>query len=341
MSLCCASSAQAEMPETNEPAATEQVELDYWAVAGCPTKAQFIAEVSARIRRPVTWVVMSAGTRIGVSLSRTETEATGKLEVARDGTEVSRRDFSAGSCGEVSSALALIVALTLDPNARTDALLPAEPSAPPEPKPTPIESTPEPRPRPAPPAVAVPPPAPDVRRPRYAAWLGPVVGVDSGYAPEPLITLGLALGARLPLGGLLSPALQLTPLWGKTGSTGPSAALGTFGWSMARLEACPIDVPLTEGLGFVPCVAGELGRLAARGRAEQVEATAADRWWAAAGMTLGLRFERGLWFVRANGELLFPATRDEFVFRDPDRSVHRAEAVAYGGRLSVGIMLGR
>jgi hypothetical protein len=81
--------------------------------------------------------------------------------------------------------------------------------------------------------------------------------------------------------------------------------------------------------------------LAARGRGEQVEATAADRWWAAAGMTVGLRFERGAWFVRASGELLFPATRDEFVFRDPDRTVHRADAAAFGGRMALGILLGR
>lgn len=348
--LTLASPAPAQPVSAESAQVPEQVELDYLSDPGCLSKAQFVAEVTARIRRPVTWVVTNGAVHIELSLSQAEGGATGKLEVSRGAAEPTRREFTAESCAEVGSALALVVALALDPNARTEPLAPSPAEAPAPP------SAAEPPPVTAPAAVAPPPPAParPSRPPaspraaaappapvQYAAWLGPVVGVSSGYAPEPLVTVGLSLGARLTTGSWFSPALQLTPSWGKTGSTGPAAELGSFAWTVARLEACPVEVRLTKALGFSPCLAGELGRLLARGTAAGVESTRAERWWAAPGVTAALHLELGSWFVRLSGEAVFPAIRDEFVFRSPERSVHRPDAAAWGGRLAFGFQLGR
>ncbi len=355
-SLACLVALLAQAPVGRAVAAetehgAEQVELDYLQGAGCPTKAQFVSEVTARIRRPVTWVVMGGGLHISLALSQAEKQATGRLEVAREGADATRREFTAESCAEVSSALALVVALALDPNARTEALPPSalEPLPAPEVDPAPEEpavAPPPAAPAPAPVPLAprapapAPAPAPPAAPLRYVAWFGPVGGVSSGYAPEPLVTFGLSLGARLASKTWFAPSLQLTPLWGKTGSTGPAADLGSFAWSMARLEACPVDLRLTPKLGFSPCVAGELGRLAARATASDVAPTSADRWWAAPGVTAALHLDLGSWFVRVSGEAIFPAVRDEFVVRTPDRTVHQASSAAWGGRLGFGFQLG-
>lgn len=333
-------------PDTSEPRAPEQVELEYSSGESCPDKSSFRSEVAARIRRPVTWVVADGGVHIAIALSQTPQGATGRLEVSRGGATPTRREFTAATCGEVGSALALVVALALDPNARTEPLPPFEPAPPEEapPEPSPVD---QPVPLPPAPTVSVSRPAmaaPPATAPPpvdYVAWLGPVAGVSAGYAPEALVTLGLSVGARLSWGSWLSPTLQLTPLWGKTGTTGPAAALGDFSWAMARLEVCPLNLRLTPRLGFSPCVMGEVGRLAARGRAEGVSSASADRWWVAPGLTAALQLEGGRWFVRLGAEAVFPATRDEFVFRNPDLTVHQPRVFAYGARWGAGFRWGQ
>jgi hypothetical protein len=348
LALCAAAAPAAAQPaEAPSNSAPEQVELRYVGEQGCPSQARFVDEVGARIRRPIEWVQAKPATLIIVTLGRTDEHATGRLEVVRHGSEPTRREFVASTCAEVGSALALVTALTLDPNARTEPLAPPSATAPP-----PAALPPEPA--PAPPVVAPPPEAPAQRAeipppaaPRavaqssYQAWLGPVVGVATGYAPEPLVTFGLSLGARAVSKSGFSPSLQLTPLWGKTGSTGPSAAGGTFAWAMARLEACPTQLPLATSLALVPCAAGEVGRLSAQGSAPQIEPVSADRWWFAAGATLSLHLSLGRWFARLGAQGLFPATRDDFVFRDPDTIVHTPSALVYGANLGVGFELGR
>jgi hypothetical protein len=150
------------------------------------------------------------------------------------------------------------------------------------------------------------------------------------------------LGARAAVRRGFSPSFQLTPLWGKTGSTGPSASNGTFGWAMARLEGCPTELRLAIPLTLEVCVAGEVGRLSARGAESQIdEPVTAERWWGAAGATLSLHFSLGRWFTRWGAQGLFPITRDEFVFRDPDQSVHQAGVFAYGTNLAVGLSFGQ
>jgi hypothetical protein len=336
--------APAQLPAI--PNLPEQVQLQYGGGAGCPSQAAFVNEVGARIRRPIEWVASQPTTLIVVTLQQTDDHATGRLEVTRHAAEPTRREFIAGSCGEVGSALALVTALTLDPNARTEPLSPLGRDAPSEPLPTPVTVTPPPAPprAPTPPAPnpfnrTAPPPLENPRVPAVGAWLGPVAGVSLGYAPQPLITMGLSLGARRRGPGL-SPSLQLTPLWGKTGTTGPTARGASFSWAMARLEACPTELELAAPLALAVCAAGEVGQLSARGTAVDILPVTASRSWLAAGVTAALHFRRGSWFARLGAQALFPAIRDEFVFHEPDQSIHRASALVFGATLGVGVELG-
>lgn len=344
---------------TGQPAAPapgsapQQIQLQYSAAAGCPNEAAFVNEVGARVRRPIEWVNANPSTLIVVTLGQANAHATGKLEVTtRSATAPTRREFIASTCAEVGSALALVTALTLDPNARTEALPPAPNGAaasaaetaapaPAAEPPPPVEAPPPAAPprRPSPPPAAKPPAEP-ARRANYVAWLGPAVGASIGYAPKSLVTVGLSLGARLRVSRAFSPSLQLAPLWGKTGSTGPVAAGGSFAWAMARLEACPTQVQLAASLALAACLAAEAGRLSARGTASQIVPVTADRWWFAAGAAASLHFNVGHWFTRLGAQALFPATRDEFVFTDPDQSIHKASLLVYGASLGLGFQFG-
>jgi hypothetical protein len=174
---------------------------------------------------------------------------------------------------------------------------------------------------------------------RYLAWIGPVAGVVAGQAPQALGLFGLALGGRAVTGTALSPSLQLTPLWGKTGVTGPLASGGEFAWAVGRLEGCPVSLVLSASARLDPCLALEVGRLTARGADVDVPVSA-ERWWVAPGTTLSLHLGFRGWFVRAGGMALFPATRDEFVFRQPNRTVHQADPGIFGVNVSFGIQLG-
>ncbi len=350
VALPSSATAQAASPSSTD--APEQVELTFVGGAGCPSRTAFVKQVAARIRRPIEWVAAEASTRIVVTVGAVDGSATGQLEVVRHDAEPTRREFVASSCSEVSSALALVTALTLDPNARTEQLPPLAASADMMADPEPVAPAALPPPAAEPPPPPPPPPSATQRQTapvgraakapaRYVFWIGPSAGVANGYAPEPLVALGATLGARAAVRRGFSPSFQLSPLWGKTGSTGPSASLGTFAWAMARLEACPASLALAAQLTLEPCVAAELGRLSARGADGQVnEPVAVERWWAAAGATLSLHFSAARWFTRLGTQILFPATRDEFVFRDPDQMVHRAGPLVYGANLGLGFQLG-
>jgi hypothetical protein len=187
--------------------------------------------------------------------------------------------------------------------------------------------------------VAPTPVSPTPTRSRYLAWLGPATTVAGGYSSEPLVAFGLLLGARA-VGPGFSPGFQLTPSWGKTGTTGPAATGGTFAWALARLDACPLQVFLARSLTLEPCVAAELGQVSARGRSLGIVPVSRERWWFAAGATVSLHLSFGPWFARLGGLALLPATRDEFVFRDPDRTIHQASWVLVGGTLGLGFQFG-
>lgn len=330
-------------PTVVPPAGTapQQVSLHYLGDPGCPNETDFVGEVTARVRRTVQWSKAGDAVQMVVIIRQAGDHASGTLEVVRRSTEPTRREFTSASCADVGSALALVAALALDPNARTEQLPahaasstasadltpPAVPPSPPQPA------------APAPPPPATPASPPPSQSDRYVVWLGPTATVTTGYASEPLVAFGLSLGARSVRPGF-SPGFQLTPLWGKTGATGPEATGGTFAWFMGRLEGCPLQLAVARQLRFEPCAAAELGQLSARGASEGIVPVSRDRWWFAAGATFSLHLSLGQWFARLGGSALFPLTRDEFVFHDPDRSIHQASPIVLGATLGLGFQFG-
>ncbi len=323
----------------------ERVQLVYSAGAGCVDAAAFTGEVSARIHRPIEWVVSPAERVIAVELSPGAGETRGNVEM-RSPPPVTRREFVAATCAEVSAALSLVVALALDPNARVD--LPPSASRPPasangafpeDRAPAPVaaaDTLPPPEPKNAPES---PPSAPQPK-PMPLFSVGPLAGVAAGYTPVALITLGGAVGLRSSSQSWLAPSLQLSLQWGETGTTGPAAEGATFGYTLGRLEGCPVQWVITPVLALSPCALLELGSVSAQGASTGVDVPdEARRFWSSLGASLTLLAHSGAFFTRLNLYGAVPLTRYEFAYLEPFQSVFRPSAAVGGGVVAVGIEL--
>jgi hypothetical protein len=310
--------AQAAEPET-----PEAVRLRYSATEECPSEAAFSGEVKARIRKPVTWTAALPARDITVTIQVANDRARGDLDIVETNGERTARSIAADTCAEVASGLALVVALALDPNARTEPL--AQSAAPP------------------PPPVAPPPPAPKVEPPRpvrerpLRVFAGLAGGVGSGYAPVANIVAGALLGTRLETDSAFAPSLYLTPSWGKTGVTGPEAAEAEFSWFLVRIDACPVRFRASTSLAFWGCASAELGNVNAIGKAI-ANPDEQDRLWADLGPGLRGRLALGSWFLDVGGGLLFTLRQYRFFFApdSPESTVHQTGPVVFGGTLALG-----
>jgi len=305
-----------------EPETPEVVRLRYSATTECPSEVAFSGEVKARIRKPVTWTATLPARDITVTIQVANDRARGDLDIVETSGERTARSIAADTCAEVASGLALVVALALDPNARTEPL--AQSTAPP---PSPA----------APPLPAkVEPPRPVRERPvRFFAGLAG--GVGGGYAPVANIVAGALLGVRLETDSAFAPSLYLTPSWGKTGVTGPEAAEAKFSWLLVRIDACPLRFRASTSLAFWGCASSELGNVNARGTAI-ANPDEQDRLWADLGPGLRGRLALGSWFLDVGGAALFTLTQHRFFFApdSPDSTVHQTGPVVFGGTLALG-----
>jgi len=343
----------AEQPNFPAQATLEEaVSLRYEAAPGCPSEQQFAREISARVRLPVRFSASDATFHLLVRLEKRAdaAEFVGDLQIEHHG-DSSQREFTASTCDEVASALALVAALTLDPNARTEPIAadgfsaearsaearPAEPAPAPavaaDPLPRGVETGRRSPKRPSPPPLR--------SRVPVTWWASATGEMVIGYAPKPLALLGASVGARAGAPPL-SPSLELGGLWGETGVTGPASASGNFAWALGYLQGCPVSWLFALDTRLEPCVALDVGRLSARGSATRIEyPSSARRWWLDAGLHLAVRRNFKALFVRAAASALFPLVRDKFVFNPDNELVHRPSAAGFGAALSVGFEFGR
>jgi hypothetical protein len=142
----------------SQPAATVPTvfSVSFAGPKNCPDRAEFVSEIQRRSRIAVP---VGPGQQpevvANVTLAQDGTGFRGHLELTT-GTKFKERKLKSDTCAEVVSALALVTALAIDPNAET----------------RPIESLPAPQPPPLNPPV-LPPPTPD------SGPIGPARPVDS------------------------------------------------------------------------------------------------------------------------------------------------------------------
>ena len=280
------SSAVASATAQANPANTARLEVE--AAPGCSTRDELIARVMSRSTR-IRFVQDGAG--VPILTARIEVGFRGvvaQLDVVEpDGRKFSRR-LEAPSCAAATDALALVVAITLDPSAATaDGAKPpdtsattAKPDQPPDAKvrETPVERVPEPE------------EAPAIAATRRLA-VGVMGEVVSGPAPALLAGAGIEVQASLDRASPWSPAIVLTlaHLWSADSTEADGVA--EFSMDLLTLDLCPLRLA-ASWVEARACAAGSLGRLAAQG-SNTYTPMSSSRPFATAGATARLALPLG------------------------------------------------
>lgn len=305
----------------------ETVRLAWHAPAECPAQTQFVSEVRARTPSAQLSDSITDGRVFGVIVTRSEGKYSGQLQIQEESGRANTRSFEGDTCAEVVSALALLTALALDPNA---------------PKPTvgdePLSAVP-----PSIPPAAITPVQPQPHR-----------DVAASVAPnaQPL-PWHMAAGARASMAGWIAP--QLLPavdLFGevwqqRAGILSPDFRLGLgtawysgdaarWQWYLARLEACPLRLPISRILTSQSCIGADVGAVHGTG-VDISSPRSSTRVWVAAGLSTGLWLESGSVFTSISAGLMAPITRYRFYFDNPWTELHRIPYVGATAALGAGV----
>lgn len=343
----------------------EPIRIVYDAGPGCPSSSDLEAEVRARTSRARLAGPDERARGFAIRIVQARDGFRGRLDVREPDGALSTREVSGESCAEVASALALVMALAVDPQATLvlrarPAVASASPAALPadaldagttaldasatdaatEPETAADASAPAPPPKPS--AVVAPvskpsPSEPDLYAGRpVRAFVGLAYGARTGLGASLTGASGMLLEAGLPPRGLLAPALRLSleHALGTSVAT-PSGSLAHFELTTAHLDACVVRLPLGP-VDLAPCAAFGLGALHAVGRVRRVEVPR-TRPWADAAFTARARMVvLGRLSFEVDGGLSVPFVRDTFVF-EPATTVHETPPAAalFGGAAAV------
>jgi len=321
-----------------EPAATS-ARLEVQALPDCTTREELAARVAARSRRihfdddkpggPTIRTVIAPAPHGG---------AVGELVIVQPDGRSSSRRLSAASCAEATDAIALIIALTLDPMSASAASAPTRVPPPPAAAPRAPAAPPSTTAPPAPAAdrepvtVAGRATSPAATRRRFGG--GVAAQEIFGLTPGALPGLGLYLIAALDRDALWSPAVMLAGT--HASSTGLLEPGGTAAFTLDAItvDACALRLHRAP-VEARACATALYGRLGAAG-SETYSQASADRPFAAAGGALLLSLDLGRLF-ELSGRFGASASliRDSFAFTPV--VFHRTAAVTLAAGLGVGV----
>ncbi|MBN9163651.1 MAG: hypothetical protein BGO98_01895 [Myxococcales bacterium 68-20] len=316
-------SAHAEAP----PGATD-IDLSYAAPVGCASRTEFEQEIGRRV--DPRWLAGGDRRSFDVRVERLpDGTFAGRLEVLRAGHSLRVREIRDPACKAVSTALAVFIAIAVDP-ANVDADTPAMP-APLPPEPQAVE-------HPASPLAPSEPPLRTSRPPRNvsgapapSSWsLGAAAGAVHMRVPND--AWGARFGAEVARSwpaSRVSPALRVS--WGFADFTvfPPRAGRAEFRFQTTRFEGCArVDaspLPLT----LSPCLGFDVGSLAAAAP-DAPEAGHATVGWRAATGVARVAWELLPWLA-LEGEVGFelPFQRTTFALDKPIRMAYRPPAVLF------------
>lgn len=298
-----------------EDAGGTRFHLAYEAPPGCPARADFLAAIHARTTRPELAASGERAPELSVTIEPAGGRTIGRLDVVEPGGEPQRRTVSSRTCAEVTTALALVAALLLDPDARTSGDVSPEAPAELSPDATPIEPAARPRPRPR---AERPPRSRPEGRARVELSTGIALGATGGVGPAIAPRAGVLFDVELAPGESASGvALQLAPSLraaADVAATSSDLASGAqhYLWIGGTLGACPARLALGARVRLAPCAAVQAGAHAGRTTQVANRTSSVDPWVAP---LAGLRLE---WALSASvslelqGDVVFPLLRTRF-----------------------------
>lgn len=299
--------------------------LNYDAPAECP-RADHVSE---RIRAGTAHARPAAGDEprhdMTVVVSRGESGFVASLTVrSPDGSERAR-SVPAPTCAEAVDAAALILAITIDPEAAAleSKRLEAEANA--RPDPTEKPKLKEPDTSKAAATAPVPPLASsDVRRPASKPSPDRLLA-DAGVGFVALaLSPGLATDffgglAYEPILGAVVPRFALSVHYAQSPTVEAPQGTASFERLGGRIDACPLRAG-TRDLSLRPCLSFEAGRLLATGQGALTSQEHPIFWVATGAFLSGELRAPDTWAARAEIGALFPLRHDEFYF-DPGRHI--------------------
>jgi hypothetical protein len=311
MALAQVSRAGAKEPQAESGAAadSEAISLIYEdsPPPDCPSQAEFEAEV-VNLTAKARFTQQRGARRVRIELASSGREVVGR-SISGDGKNQSSREVKGRDCKEVASALAISVALTIDP----DALGLGGTDKPPEPQPPTETKPPEPAAKPAPrqplplrpgPPAPLRSPRPEPTRLRWGLGIG--LTLENAWAPEMrpgghvlgLVGMGERFRASLAVTRFLTREVDDVDF-------GAWMAHGSFSLNLAVTGR----VRPYAALGY------ELGAVDAAGTGLPTSVQA-QRPWHAVSVGLGLRFEAKGFFLQLGGSLLVPTSRQRYLVSD-------------------------
>jgi hypothetical protein len=327
-------------------AATTRARLEVRGAADCISRNEVVARVAAR--SPRIQFVGEAAISANVALTSARAgNVVAELALTAAGIEPAPRRIVARSCAEAADAIALMIAVTLDPTLKRKAAIGAAgadtagggsaapdagttPAAPPPAKPEQPVKGPEP-PVAVEPAAPPAPVAPEPARRHFGAY----VAGETIFGPAPAVMPGIALHgmAALERGGVWAPALfvGLRHAWrSDLFQTGGDAS---FTLDAASVDACPLRF---GGSRFAarPCASALVGRLVSTG-SDTIDAGSAARPFAAAGAALTATLGTNVVELYARLGIGVTLLRDSYEFAG--MTFHRAGLITTTASLGVGL----
>lgn len=326
----------------------------YRASSECPQGPEFLGKLAERANLAR---LAGAGDHIDfvVTLQSFDGETVGRLERQTQSGTVAIRELRDASCPRVAEALALSLALSLEPaNGLSESRAKGEPkpaeapatetaSAAPSAIPAAFSAAPASRvraeqssPVATPPLEGSPSQARTLPRaddPR-GGWLGIQGGALLGVAPRALPRAALFLGIEDPWPAGLPGASLRFAVVGALGSAATSVGPVQRWLLSGRAEGCPLRWG-NRAVSVAPCLAIEIG---ATGASDEASSTRDTGLWAAgaASARAALRLTPGL-SLEAQAEAQLPLYRnDVYAGR---QAVYRAQPVAFQGGLAASMRL--
>lgn len=338
-------------------AETEPIHLEYAAVAGCPSRAEFERRVFTRTLAARLTSQQEASRVFSVTLRRTAQGFNGSLVIReRDGANVERQ-LSGKRCDDLASVLALASALAIDPRAQL-AEVPSSEDAARDPSAWDAEDAARPRSssgtRTGSRGAGSSSSSADPDAPRSEATYADYRSFRTGPRPQrlgvgprfvlgvgPQPSTGVALHWAHELYAAASrPSLGLELAWLYTPDEVVRGATAELRLWLARPQGCPLGWQLGDVLVVSPCVVAELGALSGRGTGLP-EGTSITRFWAAAELLVRLESPPDrTWLASLDLGALFPFTRYRFQFDAPETRIHDVPAVTPSAALRVGVRFG-
>jgi hypothetical protein len=348
------------------------IHLELLARAACATRADLVERIRARSARLRFTDRAAGGPSLRVEIAAGPGgSAAAELTVVEAGMRRSARRLVAATCAQAVDAVALMIAILLDPSAtasgpaagaaagspamagagvpagspgvaamagadQTPAAAPAPPLSARAPAAEPAGAAPAirvPPPEPAGGARPIPAGAPPGARARH---LGAGASFQGVSGPAPRLMLGGAVGVVAALDGesILSPGLRLTAAHYQLSGWVAAGGTADFSLDVLQLDVCPLGIRRAR-LGLRGCANATAGRLSARGYdtyAPQARARPFASLGGGAAVTLDLGAHLELEGLLGAGR---PLVRDAFEF-SPE-VFHRVPAVTATFGLGLGL----